>query len=152
MADNTYTLKFPKSPKNAVIINIEVGFNLNYDNEVKYAVLKTKALIDTGANATCISSRIAKGLRLENVSSMKISSAQGVSLVPVYEMDLTLPCGTKFSKVAVLEVAGSPNFDVIIGMDILSCGDIALTNDDSDGLVFSMRFPSKKEPIDFSKK
>lgn len=40
--------------------------------------------------------------------------------------------------------------DVIIGMDILSQGDIALTGD-SDGLVFSMRFPSKKEPIDFSK-
>lgn len=150
MAENTFTCKIPKSVKNAVILDIEIGFNLKYDNELQYAVLKTKALIDTGANATCISSRISKGLRLERVSSMKISSAQGVSLVPVYEMDLTLPCGTKFSKLSVLEVAGSQNFDVIIGMDILSCGDIAFSNDENN-LVFSMRFPSKKEPIDFSK-
>lgn len=81
---------------------------------------------------------------------MKIFSAQGESVVPVYKMGIKLPSRTEFQNILVTEVAGSPNFDVIIGMDILSQGDIALTGD-SDGLVFSMRFPSKKEPIDFSK-
>ena len=116
----------------------------------KYVSVKLRALVDTGSNGTCISHRLASACHFEPVTAMKIFSAQGESIVPVYRMDIKLPCGTRFHDVLVTEVAGSENFDVIIGMDILSQGDIALCGD-SEGLVFSMRFPSDKTPVDFTK-
>ncbi len=145
-----FTCRIPNSHKSAVIIDTEITIGIPPRENPKYASIKLKALIDTGANGTCISHRLALACHLEPVSIMKIISAQGESVVPVYKADLKLPTGTSFSNILVTEVAGSENFDAIIGMDILSQGDIALTSD-KDGLVFSMRFPSKKEPIDFTR-
>ena len=67
--------------------------------------------------------------------------------MPIY--NLKLSNGVKFNNVLLTETAGSKHFDVIIGMDILSRGDFALSSD-NDSLVFSIRFPSQKESIDFT--
>lgn len=147
---DTFTTLIPFSQKNAIIINAEVLFELPLDQSVKYASIKIKALVDTGANGTCISKRLSSACHLPAVSAMKIFSAQGASVVPVYKMNIKLPTGTEFKNVLATEVAGSEHFDVIIGMDILSQGDFALTSNE-DNLVFSMRFPSDKIPIDFTK-
>ena len=57
----------------------------------------------------------------------------------------------KFENIPVMEIPGSKNFDVIIGMNILSQCDVAITNDEN-GLVFSMRYPSENHAIDFCDK
>ena len=145
----TYTCLFPYSQKNAIIVDSAFCTEIYNSNETKYIEVKVKALIDTGANGTCISHRLASACNLERVSVMKIVSAQGTGLAPVYKADIRLPCGTLFENVLVTEVAGSDNFDVIIGMDILSKGDIALTGS-NEGIVFSMCFPTRNNPIDFS--
>lgn len=147
---DTFSCHISLAQKSAVIIDVEIFFELPPKDNPKIASIRVKALIDTGANGTCISRRLSSACHLEPFTAMKIFSAQGESVVPVYKMGIKLPSRTEFQNILVTEVAGSPNFDVIIGMDILSQGDIALTGD-SNGLVFSMRFPSKKEPIDFSK-
>jgi len=144
----TYTCCYPYSQKNAVVIDSEFCTEIETSEGEKHIEIKVKALIDTGANGTCISRRLASACNLERISVMKIVSAQGTGLAPVYKADIKLPCGTMFQNVLVTEVSGSDNFDVIIGMDILSRGDIALTGS-NEGIVFSMRFPSKNEPIDF---
>ena len=148
--EKTYTKCFPYSPKNAIIVDSEFCTEIENNNETKYLQVKVKALIDTGANSTCISHRLASACSLERVSVMKIISAQGTGLAPIYKADIKLPCGTIFQNILVTEVAGSENFDIIIGMDILSKGDIALTGS-SEGIFFSMCFPTRQKPIDFSK-
>ncbi len=146
----TYTCCYPYSQKNAVIVDSEFITEIETADSSKIIQIKVRALIDTGANGTCISHRLASACNLERVSVMKIVSAQGTGLAPVYKADIKLPCGTMFQNVLVTEVAGSGNFDIIIGMDILSKGDIALTGS-TDGLVFSMRFPTVLEPVDFTR-
>ncbi len=146
---NSFTCHIPFAQKNAIIINAEVVFELPIKENTKYASIKIKALIDTGANGTCISHRLSSACNLPPVSAMKIFSAQGASIVPVYKMSIKLPTGTEFKNILATEIAGSENFDAIIGMDILCQGDFAFTSDKND-LVFSMSFPSKKLPIDFT--
>ena len=145
----TYSCLFPYSQKNAVIVDSIFCTEIDNSNESKYIEVKVKALIDTGANGTCISHRLASACNLERVSVMKIVSAQGSGLAPVYKADIKLPCGTLFENVLVTEVAGSDNFDIIIGMDILSHGDIALTGS-KEGIVFSMCFPTRNQPVYFT--
>ena len=147
--EKTYTKCFPYSNKNAIIVDSEFCTEIENNDETKYLQVKVKALIDTGANGTCISHRLASACNLERVSVIKIISAQGTGLAPIYKADIKLPCGTIFQNILVTEVAGSEKFDIIIGMDILSKGDIALTGS-SEGIVFSMCFPSRQRPIDFS--
>lgn len=146
---DTFTCNIPFG-QNAIIVDAEISFELPLKESPKYAAIKVKALIDTGANGTCISHRLASACQLEPVSAMKIVAANGEGIVPVYKASVKLPTGTAFENVLVTEVSGSPHFDVIIGMDILSKCDIALSSGENS-LVFSMRFPSKKEPIDFGK-
>ncbi len=143
------TVHIPISPKIAIIVDVKLGFYVKVQGNEKYVSLNLKALIDTGANGSCISRRIAEDCNLKKISFVKIRSIQGESILPVYEADIQLDNDTCFKNIAFTETAGSKHFDVIIGMDILSCGDFAFSSD-NNGLVFSMRFPSKKVPIDFT--
>lgn len=145
---NAFTVRFPHSDKNAIIIDVAIEFVLPYEN--KKLSVTVKALIDTGANGSCISRRLASACRLERVSAMRILAAQGRSIAPVYEVDFRLPNGSVFQKIPVMEVAGSPSFDAIIGMDILTKSDFAVSNVDGN-LIFTMRIPSENKEIDFCK-
>lgn len=132
-----------------MIVDVELGFYVKVKDKYKYVYITLKALIDTGATGSCISRRIAETCNLRRISFVKLTSVQGESILPVYEADIKLPFGADFMNVPLTETEGSKHFDVIIGMDILSRGDFALSSD-NDSLVFSIRFPSQKEPIDFT--
>lgn len=145
---NSFTCCFPHSDRNAIIIDIEISFRLAFEDSSKVFSVKSKALIDTGAQGSCISRRLASACRLEQISAMKILSAQGESIVPVYEIDFSLPNNAKFSQIPVMEISGNKNFDIIIGMDILTRCDFAVSNPKSN-LIFTMRTPPEGTPIDF---
>ena len=76
----TYTCCYPYSQKNAVIVDSEFITEIEAADTSKIIQIKVKALIDTGANGTCISRRLASACNLERVSVMKIVSAQGTGL------------------------------------------------------------------------
>lgn len=148
---NSFTCIFPHSEQNAIIIDVKISFHLAFEDSDKTFSVKAKALIDTGAQGSCISRRLASACRLEQISAMKILSAQGESIVPVYEIDFTLPNNAKFCQIPVMEISGNKNFDIIIGMDILTKCDFAVSNPNNN-LVFTMRTPPEKSPIDFCSK
>ena len=150
MPENTFTCRFPHSEHNAVILDVEIRFVLPFEDDEKKLAVKLKALIDTGATGSCISHRLATACRLEQISAVQIFSAQGASVSPLYEVDIVLPNGSVFEKITVMEVAGSNNFDVIIGMDILTRCDFAISNVNGE-MVFTMRIPSSNKAIDFTK-
>lgn len=149
MPKNTFTHRFPHSEHNAVLLDVEVRFVLPFEDDEKQLSVKLKALIDTGATGSCISRRLAAACRLEQISAVQIFSAQGASVSPLYEVDIVLPNGSTFEKVSVMEVAGSNNFDVILGMDILTKCDFAISNVDGE-MIFTMRIPSSNKVIDFT--
>ncbi|MCL2151275.1 MAG: hypothetical protein FWH50_03535 [Coriobacteriia bacterium] len=76
--------------------------------------------------------------------------AGGTSRVNVHEVNIYLPNGEKIEGLKVIEAtARLQDFDVIIGMDIITRGDLALTNKDGKS-CFSFRIPSQAK-IDFTK-
>jgi len=107
-----------------------------------------RGLWDTGATATVISKEVANQLGLMPSNYATVHHANGQSSVPVYYVSVFLPCGVVFPCVRVTEGILS-GCDVLIGMDIISRGDFAITA--SKGKTkFSFQLPSTHD-IDFVK-
>ena len=107
-----------------------------------------KALWDTGATQSCISDRMANDLSLEIVGFVDISSAVGIHQVPVYCANLVLPNHLVFQEMELIQFTYTDDdCDLIIGMDIMTQGDLAMTNLEGR-TVFSFRIPSL-HTIDF---
>lgn len=107
-----------------------------------------KALWDTGATASVISTDVVNELGLSPISQCRTYHAQGESIVNVYLIDMVLPNHLLIRNVQVTE--GRLNgFGVLMGMDIINLGDFALTHRDNK-TVFSFQIPSTHE-YDFVK-
>ena len=107
-------------------------------------------MVDTGASGSALSDRFAKSVKLSSYRRMIVHAANGDSIVPVYTVDLFLPNGVWFQNVNVSEFKGGSDFDFIIGMDILTKGDMAITNANGQ-TVFSFRMPPDSQHIDYTK-
>ena len=115
----------------------------------KMDVSECRALWDTGAVITCISESLVKKLGLSCLGVVETLAAGDrrfpaeMFLVRLSMGEFTLP---------VLRVLALPmenaGHDVIIGMDVISRGDLAITNHDGK-TVLSFRIPSM-ETIDFA--
>jgi len=105
------------------------------------------ALWDTGATNTCISKAVVKKLALKPITVARVSGAYGEeNTKPVYLVCLYLPNGVFFDNTPVIEW-DSQDIEVLVGMDILTKGDFAVSNVDNK-TFFSFRIPSL-EKIDF---
>ena len=142
----------PNEHKHAVLIDVSLSLSLRFSQIEGLSVIKVKAkaLIDTGANCSCISKRLASACHLECTEFKNMRSAEGSVTAPVYNVDFEISDGIDFYDVPVLEFIGGRNFDMIIGMDILQNVDIAITNANNE-MMFSMQIPPASEHIDFTK-
>lgn len=120
-----------------------------HSNSIRIAdYVEFKALWDTGATASVISTEVVRELNLSPISQCKTYHAQGESIANVYLVDIVLPNKLVISGVRVTE--GRLNgFGVLIGMDIINLGDFVLTHRDGK-TVFSFQVPSTHE-YDFVK-
>ncbi len=71
---------------------------------------------------------------------VRISHVQGTSDTPLYLVNIHLPNLVEFSSVRV-SLGELKEVDVLIGMDIISQGDFAITNQNG-GTIFTFRYPS----------
>lgn len=108
-----------------------------------------KAIWDTGATHTAISSQVASQCNLQPVSRVKVSTASGNHVTNVYFVDVVLLNEVIFRDVRVTEAILADDIDVLVGMDIINQGDFAVTNRDKRTMM-SFRVPPGKH-IDFSK-
>ncbi len=123
------------------------------DNEDGLGLLSSsgrtvKALWDTGATNCVVTDTLAKELGLPPIMRLPVRHGGGESMENVYLLDITLVNGVRFSGLRVTEchdVGGE--FGLIIGMDIICSGDLAITNNGGVTVV-SFRHPSKYH-IDF---
>ncbi|MBD5100950.1 MAG: hypothetical protein HDT29_06870 [Clostridiales bacterium] len=108
--------------------------------------MKWEAIWDTGATSSVITKKVIQELNLKPVSVGKALTPQGEYYPYCYYIDLTLPNRVTVKNLLVME--GQPACcDILIGMDVISQGDFAVTNHNGK-TTFSFRMPSMSE-IDF---
>ncbi|MCM1532279.1 MAG: hypothetical protein NC048_08080 [Bacteroides sp.] len=109
--------------------------------------VRTTALWDTGATISTISKKIADELNLIPFAKSKMFHAGGEGITNLYKVNMFLPNGVGVRAITVIE--GILNgCEVLIGMDIITLGDFAITNKNGK-TVFSFQTPSSNE-YDFS--
>lgn len=120
-----------------IVVECSVSLPKCRDSYVDYR----KALWDTGANITCISNRLATILHLKALDEVLISFANNdVFKANTYYVQLKMGSFVlPFIKVLGLPMDESK--DIIIGMDVISKGDLAVTNYEGK-TVLSFREPS----------
>lgn len=106
---------------------------------------------DTGATCTCISQAVIDRLDLKPISQTFVRTPSGDRVLDVYLVDIKLPNNLLVENVtAIGSEIGAQGIDVLIGMDIISHGDFAVSN--FEGITqFTFRSPSQ-EHADYIKK
>ena len=99
-----------------------------------------KAIWDTGAYGSVISPRVAQELGLMPVGVKPIQTANGTYEAYAYVVDMMLPNKLVIRGVEVSE-SDLKVCDALIGMDIISMGDMKITNKPTTKFIF--RIPSE---------
>ena len=99
-----------------------------------------KAIWDTGAYASVISPKVAQELGLMPVGVKPIQTANGTYEAYAYVVDMMLPNKLVIRGVEVSE-SDLKVCDALIGMDIISMGDVKITNKPTTKFIF--RIPAE---------
>lgn len=131
--------------RNAIItqVGICLPFTVQPGVPVNIDVKQFAGVWDTGATASVISPNVAGELGLQPTGQTRVHTAGGEDIQNTYLVNLTLPMGFIFPNLVVTEgkLAG---VDVLIGMDIIGLGDLAITNYKGE-TVMTFRIPSMEE-------
>ena len=100
-----------------------------------------RAIWDTGADTTIISSRIVKELNLLPYKLGGISGIGGATGSNVYLVHILVSTGDFVTNVEVME-SDFEDIDVLIGMDVIVFGDFLITNQ-NEKTTFQFRTPSE---------
>ena len=96
-----------------------------------------KALVDTGASLTCLTKNVVGAAGLEPVGKVPISGVSGQTFHHTYLFYVAFTVKTEGRNIAETHLVGSAvqgaefiaprgDFDVLLGMDILSVGSLAV--------------------------
>jgi hypothetical protein len=146
---HAFTVKYP-GLTNRITTDLTVFpvFNPTIPPEQYPKGYTTKALWDTGATHSVITQETANGLSLTPIAQINLTHAGGTGLANSYLVNFFLPNKVGFAGIQVSEcknIVG--DFGAIIGMDIISQGDLAITNIGGKTCM-TFRVPSA-EKIDF---
>ncbi len=99
---------------------------------------------DTGATGTCISKEVVSKLQLVPIGKINVHTPSGIGIMNQYIVNLILNNEVMFGNWVVMDSEiGNQGIDVLIGMDIISNGDFALSNYEGR-TQFSFRIPSQE--------
>ncbi len=107
---------------------------------------KYNAIWDTGASCSVITKKVVDDLSLKSIGIIEVSTANDKRMSNVYIISMGLPNKVGFPWLRVTE-GGLSNIDVLVGMDIISQGDFAVSSYNGN-TAFTYRHPSC-ECIDF---
>ena len=104
---------------------------------------KTTALWDTGATGSSISPAVAQHLGLIPSGTQKMITAAGEHMSPMFMVNFGLPNGVGVPGINAAQIAPQADFDVLLGMDVITLGDFSITNVEGK-TTMSFRIPSIK--------
>ena len=112
------------------------------------AFQKYKSIWDTGATRTVITRRVVEDCNLKAIGMSRVRGVYDARSVEAYLSNIRLLNDVEFGNLRVIGTERlSGGADVLIGMDIIGVGDLAVTNYEGR-TTFTFRCPSK-ERIDF---
>lgn len=142
----TFTTRYP-SLSNVLQNEIEVAQSFNPSSEKQPNLQKFTALWDTGATNSVISKNVVEKCNLKPIDMTITHTASGERHCCVYLVSIGLPNNILIPNLRVTDGILT-GMDVLIGMDIISQGDFAVTNFKGK-TMFSFGAPSNCE-IDFN--
>lgn len=110
-------------------------------------ILTVKGLWDTGSTFSSVSNEIVEKYNLKPIGETKILNTTGQMEQKIYELKMI------FGSIAVsfhpsgTDIIHDDGFDILIGMDIIACGDFVISSKDNE-VYFFFRIPSQGK-IDF---
>lgn len=136
-----YTLRLGKYPQSA-ITDIYVSHAIPEEAMMMPEDgVKCRGKWDTGCNMTCISRRIAEALKLVPERLMEVKTPHGASeYYNTYNIAIKIPNGHIYHNVEVCE-ARMVDADMLIGMDIITMGDFALSHNQYGEVILSICTP-----------
>jgi len=133
---SSFTSKSQKGIQRRLITEVTV----NNENNV----IKVPALWDTGATNTCVSNDVVNKLSLICTGKKNMQTPSGVNEANTYLVTIALPNNVVIKDIEVCNAKiEDQGIGVLIGMDIMTKGDFALSNYNGR-TVFSFRMPSIK--------
>ena len=132
-------------------IQLRIKYPLSFSGNVTVNTINywtVAAVVDTGATISCITSRMVNRMGLSSCGEFDFTHAKGKGVSPVYICDVVFPKNKLIEDVEVSEISDEHNFDFLIGMNIISMGDMALTSVNGK-TAFSFRIPPAEKYIDF---
>lgn len=124
---------------NVLLSEVKVSANKELFNGAKEE--KFNAIWDTGATNTAISSKVVEKCGLIPTGKAISNTANGQCTVNTYLIDIGLPNNVNINRVQATEFTAVEGADLLIGMDIMSLGDLAISNYEGK-TCFSFRIPS----------
>lgn len=92
------------------------------------AIKDCVGIIDTGATSSMLTESIAQELELIPTGTITVSGVHGSENSNLYEIDIVFGNNYILRDIPVSGANGNAGFDLLIGMDILSKGEIHLCN------------------------
>ena len=131
-----------------LITRVKVASVFDPSSKPPYPFKEYVGIWDTGATGTVITQKVIDELGLKEISMTKAYGADGEYDTEVYLINMEVPNGLIIQSMRVTR-GKLRGIDVLIGMDVITQGDFAVTNFQGK-TIFSFRFPST-ECIDFVK-
>jgi hypothetical protein len=95
------------------------------------------ALWDTGSERTCISAKMVQALGLKPTADfLTVSSVHGSESAKMYMLDVVLPDKIRVANVLAPAIDIKNDFDLIIGMNIISMGLFVLANENGNTALY----------------
>jgi hypothetical protein len=102
-----------------------------------------QAIWDTGATGSVVTQKVVDACALKPISMTEVHGIHGSELSEVYLVNIMLPNGLGVGQIRVTKGRIFGGADVLIGMDIITLGDFAITNQGGN-TVFTYCFPSQR--------
>lgn len=128
-----------KGIANVLLSKVKVSANKELFNDAKEE--EFIGIWDTGATNTAISSKVVEKCGLIPTGKATVNTANGENIVNTYIVDIGLPNNVNINGVQVNEFTAVEGSDLLIGMDIMGIGDLAISNYEGK-TSFSFRIPS----------
>jgi len=87
------------------------------------------AIWDTGATNSVISQKVIDDCGLKQIGLTQVQGVNSLTIEPTYLVSIRLPNNVGYQEVQVTR-GSMPGSDVLIGMDIITTGDLVITNKD----------------------
>jgi hypothetical protein len=113
----------------------------------KNASFNARAIWDTGAMRSVVTPDVVKSLNQPYVDFVKVTGVNNISTAPVVIVSVILPNHIRITNLKAVVCDMRQGIDMLIGMDIISMGDMALCNGNAKTL-FSFAIPSFSDKID----